>query len=398
MLIKKALPYALAQFCMVAFQWAAMIFMPLFFEGRGVSDAGIGMLISLFSLSTLVLVFPMGVLSDRMPPRPIMLAGALLAVAASALMPLCREFYQMALVMAAAGSAFTLSTIALYSLFFKQVGEQRGLEVSIFTIGGIMGAGAGAWICGTLTQVVPVAKALFPAAAGFAVGWALVALFMPGLKGISFPILEYGQDLKRLRTWLLIAIMFVTASHSGFEQAGYTLLQTEVIGLSPKTVGDLFLIIAFWMVFITLWTGHAHDREERPILMMGLALILSGVFMAASGSARGALDFLVYRLLHTAGDSVFQLLTLVVAAMIFPKRRAGGAFAFALTINTASYFLFANVGGLIGQRSGFDTAFHVSGLIEVLGGVALLLFRSRLRGLFRIGPGGSDDATDKVLT
>jgi len=385
-LIRKTLPYALAQFCMVAFQWAAMIYMPVFFQERGVSDAGIGTLISLFSLSTLVLIFPMGVLSDRVAPRPLMLIGALLAVAASMLMPICRGFYQMALIMALAGAAFTFSSISLYSLFFKQVGERRGAEVSIFTIGGIMGAGAGAWICGSLMQLVSVERALFPASAGFALGWALVALFLPRGQGIAFPILEYGQDLKRLRTWVLIAIMFVTASHSGFEQAGYTLLQTDVIGLSTKTVGDLFLIIAVWMTLTTIWTGRMHDQEERPLLMMGLALILSGAFMAASGSARGALDFLAYRLLHTAGDSVFLLLTLVVAAMIFPKRRVGGAFAFGLTINTASYFLFANVAGLIGQQAGFRAAFHVSGLIEVIGGILLLMFRSRLRGLFKISP------------
>jgi MFS family permease len=387
-LIRKTLPYALAQLCLIAFQWAAMIFMPVFFKERGVSDAGVGTLISLFSLSTLALVFPMGVLSDRVPPRPLLLGGALLAVAASMVMPFCRGFYQMASAMALAGAAFTFSSIALYSLFFKQVGGQRGVEVSIFTIGGIMGAGLGAWGCGNLMQLVPVTRALFPVLAGSALAWAVVALFLPRGEGIAFPILEYGQDLKRLRTWVLIAIMFVTASHSGFEQAGYTLLQTEVIGLSTKMVGDLFLIIALWMTVTTLWTGRLHDQEERPLLMMGLALILSGAFMAASGSARGALDFLIYRLLHTAGDSVFQLLTLVVAAMIFPKRRVGGAFAFGLTINTASYFLFANVAGVIGQHSGFRAAFHVSGLIEVIGGIALLMFRSRLRGLFSISPGG----------
>ena len=92
------------------------------------------------------------------------------------------------------------------------------------------------------------------------------------------------------------------------------------------------------MSFVSLLTGRLHDRRERPLLMMGLALSVSGIFMAASGLARGEYDFLLFRLLHTTGDSIFNLITLVVAAMIFPRHRSGGAFAFVLTINTASYF------------------------------------------------------------
>jgi MFS family permease len=286
----------------------------------------------------------------------------------------------MALCMALSGAAFTLSLIALYALFFKQVGEERrGAEVSLFTIGSILGAGAGAWVCGQLARYYPLEKVLFPVAMACAGAWATVTLFLPGTRGIAFPLLEYGHDLRRGATWVLIAIMFVTASHSGIEQACYTLLQTEVMGLTPRAIGNIFIVIAFWMVGITLWTGRQHDRSERPLLMMGTALIVSGLFMAASGSAHTAYDFLLYRLLHTLGDSVFQLLTLVVAAMIFPRRRVGGAFAFALTVNTASYFIFANIGGLVGERWGFARAFHLAGLIEMAGGTLLLVFRKRFR-------------------
>ena len=384
-LLTRVLPYALAQFFIVAFQWAAMIFLPVFFGERGFSEFEIGMLISVFSLVTLLLVFPLGALSDRLPPRPLLMGGALLSSLAASLMPAVEGFFGFASLIALAGAGFTLSSISLYSLFFKQVGaERRGLEVSIFNIGGILGAGFGAWWCGVLAERFSL-SILFPMAALFALAWAMIALWLPRLKGISFPILEYGQDLKHARTWVLIFIIFTTASHAGFEQAGYALLQTEVIGLSTATVGRLFMIISLWMVMVTIWTGRLHDRGERPLLMMGAALIVSGVFMGASGSAKGAMDFLIYRILHTAGDSVINLLVLVVASIIFPRHRAGGAFAFILTINTASYFMFANLAGAVGGRFGIDRAFYLSGLIMAVGGIFLLLFRGRLRRLFRIG-------------
>jgi len=268
-----------AQSLVVGFQWMSMLFLPLHFKALGVSDTGVGVLISVFSLSTLLLVLPLGILSDRLPPRPMMAAGAAVSGAAYMLAPGVQSVGWMVLVVVVAGAGFTLSSISLYSLFFKRVGaDRRGAEVSLFNIGGLTGAGLAAWCGGELLEA----------------------------------------------------------------------------------------------------TG------TTAVLWMGVALVMSGVFMVASGSASGVWDFAVYRIFHTAGDSVFNLLTLVVASIIFPRRRAGGAFAFALTVNTASFFLFANLGGLVGESFGFDRAFHLSGSIEVAGGLMLLVFRRRLRAIFMI--------------
>jgi len=379
---KKSLPYALAHLCMGALQWMSMLYLPLYFQAQGFDGSAIGALVSLFSLATLALVFPLGVLSDRLPPHRLIYGGALLAILAAGLMARHTGFCSLAAGTFLMGAGFTLSWISLYSVFFKQIeGKQRGVEVSIFNIGGIMGAGLGACLCGELTEAFRPAV-IFALAAAFALAWSLANVFLPKTRGISFPIMEYARDLKRPRTWVLVGIFFIAASHAGFEHAGYTLLQTEVIGLSADMVGKLFLVLAAWMSIITLATGRMHDKRERPLIMMAFGLILSGTFMAASGSAGGALDFLLYRVLHTAGDSVLSLLILVAASMIFPRRRSGGAFAFALTVNTASYFMFANLAGAVGERFGFDSAFHLSGAIEIAGGLALLLLRKKIRAAF----------------
>lgn len=385
-LFQKALPYALAQFFVVAFQWMCMLFLPLFFQGQGVSGSGIGNLVSLYSFATLVLVFPLGVLSDRLPPHLLMLAGSGLVLLACYFMPTSSDYFVLATGTFIMGAGFTLSWISLFSIFFKQVAEKRrGFQVSVFNIGGILGAGVGGFGCGELIKGLSWPGVIFVLSSVFACLWALMALYLPRTRGIAFPILEYGRDLRRGRTWILVAILFVAASHAGFEHAGYTLLQTEVIGLSPETVGRLFMVLALWMAIITAFTGRMHDQRERPLFMMGFALVLSGVFMAASGSAAGAMDFLIFRVLHTAGDSIVNLLVLVVASMIFPRRRSGGAFAFALTVNTASYFMFANLAGVVGERLGFDSAFHLSGIIEVAGGIALLALRKKIKQMFASG-------------
>lgn len=383
MAVKKSLPYALCNFCLVSFQWMAMLFLPLYYKSEGFSDVRIGALISMFSLATLVLVFPLGVAADFLSPRHMIAGGGLLAAAACLLMPAVSGFYMSGLAVLLAGGGFTLAGVSLSALFLKQMGEERrGGQASLFTIGGILGGGVSALLSGYLSEHFHSAAAIFPLGAAVCLPLILIAFFLPAGRGIAFPVLAYAKDLRRARTWVLIAIMFVTASHSGFEQAGYTLLQTEVIGLRPATVGRLFMVIAITMSVSSVISGRIYDREKRPLLMIGFALLLSGVFMAASGSARGACDFLIYRILHTAGDSVLSVIPLVLAAAIFPRHRAGGAYAFALTVNTAAYFLFANLAGAIAERHGFDSAFHLSGLLLVLSGIILLAFRSRARTFF----------------
>jgi len=384
MIFTRALPYASAQFFIVAFQWMSMLYLPIYFREAGLSETMVGVNVSLFSLSTLLLVLPLGVLSDRIAPRPMLIAGALLVMASAAVLWLAEGKAGMAIGTFIAGSGFTLSSISLFSLFFKQVGsERRGSEVSVFNIGGILGAGVGAWSCGELGRVMG-SGAVFPLAAVFAVSWAGITLLLPAIKGIQFPIIEYKEDLKRGRTWVLIAVMFVGASHAGFEHAGYSLLQTEVIGLKNETVGRIFMALSIWMCIVTFWTGSRHDKVERPVIMMGAGLILSGIFMAASGAATGVWDFFIYRALHTAGDSITNLLTLVIASLIFARHRFGGAFAFALTVNTSSYFLFANVGGVVGEVFGIDRSFYLSGGIEAAAGLLILILLPRLRSIFEM--------------
>lgn len=365
---------------MLALQWMAMLFLPLFFDSRGMGGDAIGILVSMFSLSTLVLVIPLGFLSDRVSPRALVLMGSLLVVLPASFLGYTGGFWPWLAGTFLIGAGFTLSWISLFSIFFKQVGEKRrGLEVSIFNMGGILGAGVGAWCGGTVSDLVSDPSVIFHLASFFAAAWAMTCVKIPETRGISFPILEYGRDLKSGPTWILIAIIFVKASHAGIEHANYSLLQTEVIGLSSRMVGELFFVLSIWMGIVTIATGGLHDRQEKPLRMMGAALILSGAYMAASGRAVGAWDFLAYRVGHTGGDSILNLLTLVVASMIFPRHRSGGAFAFILTVNTAAYFIFANIGGVWADRLSLQSSFYFAGFLMLACGMAIMVWRKSIR-------------------
>ncbi len=378
---RSAFLYAVNHFFIFAFHWAMILFLPLFFKQAGLNDALIGVLISLFSLATIILIFPLGVLADRLNPRIMFLSGASCAVLFNILMPHTLSLWAMCALMLFAGGAISLMLISISALFIKQMGvEQRGVQVAVFNIGSIMGAGISAYFSGWLYLWKGDIMVIFWLGAGYSALAILTGLMLPSLKGIPFSVLEYKEDMGHAWMWILIFVVAITASHSGFEHAGYTLLQTEVIGLDAEQVGRAFFYISLWMTAITLFAGRLHDRLSRPLIMLGIAMVISGIFQAASGHAHEFMDFLALRLAHTFGDSFSTLLIPVVAATTFSRRRIGGTYAFILTVNTASYFIFANIGGLINQNMGFIASFDLSGALLLAGGIiAIFIIRPWFR-------------------
>jgi MFS family permease len=378
---RSAILYATNHFFIFAFHWAMILYLPLFFKGCGLNDALIGILISLFSLATIILIFPLGVLADRLNPKILFLSGACCAVIFNLVMPYMQSLWAMCALMLFGGGAISLMLISISALFIKQMGiEQRGGQVAIFNTGSIMGAGISAYFSGWFYLWKGDISVIFWLAAAYSALAILTGLLLPSVKGIPFSVLEYKQDMRHAWMWILIFVVAITASHAGFEHAGYTLLQTEVIGLDAEQVGRAFFYISLWMAAITLFAGRLHDRLSRPLIMLGTAMIISGIFQAASAHAHDFLEFLTLRLAHTFGDSFSTLIIPVVAATIFPTRRIGGTYAFILTVNTASYFLFANIGGIMNQNMGFQASFEFSGALLLAGGIiAIFIIRPRLR-------------------
>ncbi len=371
---RKAFYFGFLQFVYMCYYWGGLIYFPYFFKQSGVSDARIGLLISLISLTILALVVPIGIMLDRISPKYFFLIGALVGAAFPLLFLFKNipKFFELYILIF--GVAVALLQIAISALFLKEMGEDsRGGQSAIFSIGDIMGAGIGSELGGLCLKHFGL-DGLFWMMLGFAGLLLMVGLALPKVRGIAFHISEYKEDLKHPLSWILIFIVLMVASHAGFEYAGYTLLQTEVIGLNTAQVGRLFLYISISMSIVTYLVGELNDRIKKQVLLCGIALVISGIFQAASGYAHGFNDFLILRILHTTGDSTFFLLIYVMASLAFTRKRAGGSWALIAMVRNAGIFLFANLGGIINQNYGFPQGFLVSGIILVLAGAFVLVW------------------------
>jgi sugar phosphate permease len=364
--------YSFLNYLFFQFYWGTHMYMPYYYARAGLSDSRIGFLIGLVSFVTLLVVLPIGALSDRLDPKKLFLAGASVAALFSLLFLAAEPRRIIAPYIFVFGLAVAMLQISLTAHFLKHMEDTgRGNQSAIFAIGSLLGAGIGAQLSGMVVKHFGVEN-LFWASLGSAALLLVCGLGLPRLKGIPFHLSEYHEDLKHPLSWILLFVAFIVASHSGFEHVGYTLIQTEVMGLSPAKAGELFLYISFWMAAVSWFSGKVHDRAKKPVLYAGLALLISGIFQAASGYGRGFSDFLFIRMMHTVGDSFAGVLMLVVASVVFEKKRAGGSWAILLLVRNLSDFLFANVAGHINQAIGLRRGFLVSGILLVSAGLMVI--------------------------
>ena len=259
------------------------------------------------------------------------------------------------------GVAVAMIQISLTAHFLKQMGDsERGNQSALFAIGSLLGSGIGAQISGLLVKYYGV-NSFFWSTLVSSILLFVFGLGLPKIKGIPFHLAEYKEDLRHPLSWILIFVAFIMASHTGFENVGYTLIQTEIMGISPARAGLLLLYICFWSTAMSWISGKVHDYAKKPVLYAGYALLVSGIFQSASGYCHGFGDFLFIRMIHTVGDSFAGVLILVVASVVFSKKRAGGSWAILLLVRNASDFIFANVAGGLNQTIGLRQGFLVSG-------------------------------------
>ena len=91
-------------------------FLPIYMKGQGLTDGQIGTVFGLMSLSGLLLMFPLGVLSDLFPPRRLVLLGVCIFIFYSRQMLTAESYWQFFLVAPLGGLA--ASTLLYCSVRF----------------------------------------------------------------------------------------------------------------------------------------------------------------------------------------------------------------------------------------------------------------------------------------
>ncbi|MFW8600369.1 MFS transporter [Desulfobacterota bacterium M19] len=356
--------------------WMILAYMPVFLKGAGFADFDIGLAISLYSLTSMALMLPMGAFSDVFSPRYTLMAGALLfALSFAALSCLATHVMFWPLMGAIGLSGFGVAALIVVSesLFLKIFGqEQRGRRIGMYQFSTYLGFGLGPLAGGYLLSYAP--WALFMGAFVislliFAVSWAL-----SDCPPIDFSFRQYIYDLKRPKALLLTACVFVLGTHFGVEQTSFSLLLKENLALSSRTIGMVFTCIGLWMALMVPFVGRLHDRHDSIFIFLLAGLGISGLFQAFTALAGGLLSVIVIRILHTMGDTLAMLELSVLVSMFFPAARLGGSAGFMYAVRTTATFAAALGAGLVNRYWGYPASFLINGIFVMVFAVCSLLF------------------------
>jgi MFS family permease len=341
-------------------------YLPVYMKAQNLSDAQIGTVFGLLSISALALMLPLGVLADLFSPRRLVFLGVCIFLLFACLVLSAKSYWQFLLVAPLGGVASSTFHIVLYALFLKVIDKnQVGKKIAFYQSGMYLGLGVGPAIGGFLVQEGNFGALLVGVVACGLVVIGLV-LRLPESETIRFDIGGYRQDLGKGPVLLFLLLAFIYPTHFGVEQTSFTLLLKESLSFSPTRIGLVYLAIGTWMAVIAPFAGHRFDASQslRALLLAGL--IISGTFQILTAVVDSFGQMVAVRLFHVVGD-VFMILAIgVMTSAFFPEARMGGNSAVVVATRTCGVFT-GNLGsGFINSTLGYSYSFIASGSILLI--------------------------------
>jgi MFS family permease len=375
------LPFSACNFLFACASWMLVAFLPIYLSNDlGWSSGRVGVLIAAYIVTMLLLIVPLGYLSDRVSPKRLVQAGAALYVAYALLLASMRTFGALLAAQIVGGMGEAVILIVLPALLYKDLGAAgRGQNVGAFVAGAMFGFSIGPLAAWALLDVAGLPyRGLFGMVSGVAVALALTSTLLKDTPPLSIHLADYLGDIKRPEVLLVVIAIAGLGVHFGQERTTYALFLRNVADFSRLGVAGMFGVIGIWMGVLSLLMGRLFDRNSHILVLIGVGLALSGGFHAVTPYFRAFGDLVVVRAIHTIGDVMVIFSYSVIVASIFPQARMGGNAGFAL--------MFRAVGGVLGAALAgqLDKAFPsltpsfalAGGAMIVCGAVLVLNWRT----------------------
>lgn len=350
-----------ANFLFYFVQWMILAYLPIVLKSYGLPDTHIGLIIGLYSISSMILMLPMGFFSDYLSPKKIVMGGACLLTMYCLGLITVKNFSGLIPFALLGGTGSAALTTVLYALYLKLIEKgKRGKQIALFQLGSYLGFGAGPLIGGLiLSRAQPTM--FFEMAAMISIALLAVTCLLPDSTPVTFSFREYRKDLREPATLFLMICAFVMATHFGVEQTSFSLLMKENIRLGPSQIGFIFSGVGLWMACLVPVAGYLRDREQKTFTFLWVGLLISGTFQFLTGLVSSAGMLFLTRILHTTGDTLAILEVGVLTALFFPEQRLGGNSGLLFGVRTLAIFLSSIVAGWCNLNIGYSFSFMANG-------------------------------------
>jgi len=347
--------------------WTIIAYIPLYLDDLAFSHLQISILISIFPLTSLILMIPSGIFSDRLPSRYLITTGFVLLALFLTGMRYAEEFMPLLLLFVIGGAGGSLIQISCRSLYYKVMGEgNTGKKLGFFMGIGLLGYAFGPLIGGFLLTRLGIDSLLWITSL-ILLPFIFLSLLLEDVKTASFELGEYRRDIARKEVIVLVALTFVVSLHVGVEQTSLSLFLREDIGLNDSSIGLMFCFIGLGIAALSVANGFVSDSLKGRRLGLGfllyLGMFLSGLFHVNLLFVSTFVPVLVMRLFHIVGDSLFIVSRMVIISNLFLPGRIGGHIGLIEATITAGTFAGALISGAI---PGYLLPFVVIGLLVIM--------------------------------
>ncbi len=369
-------PFLACSFLLYFTNWMIMAFLPVFLKSISFTDSRIGIIIGIFSASSLLMILPAGFLSDYLSPKKMAVFGASLFFVYTSGLYSVRNFYPLLVIAFTGGFAHSILNITIYSLFLKVMGiELRGKKIALYQVGAYLGFGGGPLIGGLIVQHYSF-ESLFLLASVLSFILIILSATLKDRPGVAFDLKDYKVELKDRKILLLIGIILVYATHFGVEQTSLSLFMKDTLLFSGQRIGLVFFILGIWMALLAPIAGHSFDRSRNIIRLLLIGLMASGLFQIATGYVSTFAELVFVRVLHTMGDALIILTISILTSEFFPVERLGGHSGVLHISRTVGIFL-GNIG------SGYTNELFNYNISLIINGTYIFIFAVLVTGLVR---------------
>ena len=362
--------------------WMVLAYLPLLLQSYGFSDGEIGFSVGLNSLSSILLVLPLGVFSDYFSPKRILTLGAILYAFHFLVLLVARDLLAVSIAMILGGVGAATLRVVVMSLYLKIVDKrERGRRVAFVHMGAYLGFALGPLLGGYLYETAGSSVLILVA---FALGGTIVlsTFFIQDAPPVVFSFRDYKDDIRRPEAVFLMAVVFFLGTHFGAEQASISLLMQEIVGLKKTEIGLVFFVLGSWMAVLVPFAGVIMDRKSQVFSLLLAGLLISSFFQIMTAWTYSFFTLLVVRMIHTAGDTLAILESDVLTGRFFPAARLGGNSGLIFCIRTTAIFLFAAFSGWLSHRWGYEMPFIINGIVVFAFSLVALIQRKNLSRRF----------------
>ena len=342
---------------------------PLFARSFGVSNAAVGLIISLFAFTRFASGLFSGKLVDKFGERTIFAIGVALVALSVGLSGLAQSYNQLLFFRAAGGLGSSMFSVAASSVILRSVSDaQRGHAQSVYNGSFLLGAIAGPAIGGALAAISLRAPFFVYA----------IALSISGIVAFSFFTSEHLQAPKKsegkktamslrealsLKGYRYALVITFVASWVlfGVRTSILPLFITEQLKSTAAVVGWGFTISAIVQGTLILRAGRLSDeRGRRFILIVGTTIALVGIVIMTL--TLNPLMFFISMAIMGLGNAFLASAPATIVGDLI-EGKGGQVIALFQMAGDAGMIVGPIVVGFVADHYGYRTAFALSGLV-----------------------------------